>query len=240
MKNAFTKFALGTAGFFMAAGVALAAPGYTFFGEADYVLPGFNSMRAVEMISDDDPGFGGLDFDVAAGGTFADLDSIATDFNATDCGGGSPRFQINVIDGNGDPKNIFAYIGDFPNYNCTTDTWLSSGDLLETGKFVDTSQVGGTFYDPYDTAVANYGALEVTGIQLVTDASWLFGSQTVKADNADIDGTVYTFEPSASELKETCKKGGWMAFDGSDESGGFGPFKNQGQCVSTFAKMQND
>src|SRR3990167_9623910 len=97
MKNAFTKFALGTAGLLMTAGIALAAPGYTFFGEADYVLPGFNSMRAVEMISDDDPGFGGLDFDVAAGGTVADLDTIATDFNATDCGGRAPPLPLNFV-----------------------------------------------------------------------------------------------------------------------------------------------
>jgi hypothetical protein len=239
MKNVMTKLALAVTGLMMSAGMAMAADGYTFFGEADYIEPGYNSMRAVEMVSDADPGFGGLDFEIPAGTTLADLDTLATDYNATACGGGSPRFQINVIDENGDTQKIFVYLGEHPNYDCVPNTWLSSGDLLETGQFVDATQLGGAFYEPYDSAIANYGGLEVTGIQLVTDGSWLFGTQTVLADNVDIDGTVYDFEPTANELKESCKQGGWMAFDGSDQFGGYGPFKNQGQCVSTFAKMQN-
>ncbi|MBI3980979.1 hypothetical protein HY345_03185 [Candidatus Microgenomates bacterium] len=237
IRKKLTQMALAGAGILLSATMVFAAAGYTFFGEADYVEPGYNSMRAVQMVSDTDPGYGGVDFEVTTGTTFADLETLATNFNATACGGGSPRFQINVIDQNDDPKNIFVYLGDYPSYSCVPNTWLSSGDLLESGKFVDTSQVGGTFYDPYDTAVANYGSLAVTGVELVTDSGWLFGSQTVMADNVDIDGTIYTFEPSADELKESCKKGGWMDYDGTSASGGFGPFKNQGQCVSTFAKM---
>lgn len=239
MKKFLTSGALSMAGLFAAAVVTFAANGYTFAGEADYVTPGYNSMRAVQMVSGTDPGFGAVEFTVPGGTTFADLDTLATDFFATACGGGSPRFQVNVVDQHGDPKNIFVYLGDQPSYTCTPNTWLSSGDLLATGMFVDTSQVGGTFYDPYDTAVATYGSLEVTGIDMATDGSWLFGSQTVQADNVDIDGTIYTFEPSAAEMKASCKKDGWQTYNGSAEQGGFGPFKNQGQCVSTFANMQS-
>ena len=38
--------------------------------------------------------------------------------------------------------------------------------------------------------------------------------------------------------KDDCKKGGWRLFTGEDDEPG--PFKNQGQCVSFFAKQQND
>lgn len=40
--------------------------------------------------------------------------------------------------------------------------------------------------------------------------------------------------PPGDMLKEACKDGGWKVFT-SDP----GPFKNQGQCVSHFVKMQH-
>lgn len=211
-----------------------AANGYSLFGEATLVSPGNGgSDTAVQLVSDSAPGSAGVDFDVSAGTTFADLNTLATDFNVTDddCGGGAPRYQINVTTVSGE-KNIFAYIGPSPNYTgCTPNTWDNTGDLLESGMTVDTSQLGGTFYDDYDNAVANYGTLEVTGIQLVTDSGWFFadGEQTILVDNANINGTIFAFEAEAEEpvTKDECKKGGWQDFDGM--------FKNQGDCVSFVA-----
>jgi hypothetical protein len=46
------------------------------------------------------------------------------------------------------------------------------------------------------------------------------------ADNVAINNNVVTFESA-----ESCKKDGWQQFTGAP-----GPFKNQGQCVSYFAK----
>jgi hypothetical protein len=92
--------------------------------------------------------------------------------------------------------------------------------------FVDTSQLpGGTFYDTWAHAQAAYGTLTITGIQLVTDAGWLFAEQTVLVDNVMINSMTYTFE-----TKDSCKNGGWQDFTSSP-----GPFKNQGDCVSFFA-----
>lgn len=206
---------------------AIAAEGYSLFGDAEYVSPGNVSPRAVQLRSDADPGYGGVDFSIPAGTTFADLDTLSTDYKfETDdsCGGGSPRFQVNVEDAiSGDNGNIFVYIGPAPNYTlCPPDVWTNSGDLLEGVNPIDTGQLdGGTFYDPYATALTKYGGYSVTGVQLVVDAGWFFGDgeQTAFADNTNIDGVVYTYDNPTD--KDECKQGGWEDFG----------FRNQGQCI---------
>jgi len=235
MRKFLTSFALvGAFALTVAIGVASAShESFTLFGDAEIVTGG-NPGNAVQLRSDADPGFGGIDFDVAAM-TFEELESLATDYEfETDdsCGGGSPRFQVNVDSGTGDTGNIFVYIGPLPNYTgCPPDMWVPTGDLLEGANPIDTSQLdGGTFYDPYAAAVAKYGDYDVTGVQLVVDGAWFFadGEQTVLVDNTDIDGTIYTYDAT----KDDCKNGGWM--DLVDDDGE--AFKNQGDCVSHFAR----
>jgi hypothetical protein len=215
---------------------------YSLFGDASYVTPGNASNRAVHLVSDEDPGFGGIDYGVEEGVTFADLQTLSTDYKfETDdsCAGGSPRFQINVEDPEtGDTGNIFVYIGPPPGYTgCPPDVWLNTGDLLEGVNPIDTSQLdAGTFYDPYSAALLKYGDYLVTGIQLVADGGWAStdGEQAVDVDNTLINSTLFTYEPTAAEAKELCKQGGWMTL--TDEDGN--SFKNQGQCVSYFAKQK--
>lgn len=211
-------------------GAALAAAGYTLFGDAELVSPGNASPTAAQIRSDASPGYGGVDFDIPSGLTVADLDNLATDYKLTEgtCGGGSPRFQLNVTNGT-DSGNIFVYLGTPPNYTCVPGVWLSSGNLASPANLVDTSQLdGGTFYDPYAAAQVKYGAYEITGIQLVVDAGWAMtgGVQTAHVDNVQINTSTTTFESA-----DSCKKGGWQNFTSAP-----GPFKNQGQCVSYFAK----
>lgn len=214
---------------------ALAANGHSLFGEAEYVSPGNGSNRAVKTVSDADPGYGGIDFAVPEGTTFADLQTLSTDYNVTDddCTNGSPRFQISVTNGV-DTGNIFAYLGAAPNYtNCPQNTWVNSGDLLEGVNPIDTTQLdNGAFYDPYATALTKYGGYEVTGIQLVTDAGYAFpdGEQTVLFDNTLINSMLHTYELNTPTSKDQCKNGGYK--DLVDQNGQ--PFKNQGQCVSYF------
>jgi len=214
--------------------VAASHPGgYTLFGDAQHVSPGADgSGRAVQLRSDADSVFGGIDFEIEAGTTFAELESLGTDywFETDDsCGGGSPRFQVNVDSGTGDTGNIFVYIGPPPNYTlCPPDVWNSTGDLLEGVNPIDTTQLdGGAFYDPYDVAVVKYGGYVVTGVQLVVDAGWFFADleQTARVDNTDIDGHIYTYDVPAS--RDDCKDGGWMDLAREDGS----TFNNQGDCI---------
>jgi hypothetical protein len=236
MKN--VLISLGTA----ACVTAAIGTGYTLFGGASYVSPGNASNRAVQLTSNtsnastaDD--FSGIDFGVPSGLTFADIQTLSTDFNFThnSCGGGSPRFQINVVTPSNGTKNAFVYIGPPPSYTgCPQNVWTSTGNLVAPASFVDTTQLGGTFYDTFANADTLYGAYPVTGIQLVADGSFFFADliQTVLVDNVIINNNTYTFEQSSAE---DCKNGGYQNFTVAP-----GPFKNQGDCVSYFANAGNN
>ncbi len=224
----------------ISSGVASAATGYTLFGDAQIVSPGNASPHAVQIRSDADPGFGGVSYNVPGGTTFADLDSLSTDFKpeADDlCVGGSPRFQIRVAEtgpADSDPSgdNIFVYFGpDSASPPCIPGVWQNTTDLLDAAKLVDTSQLGGTFYDPYPNALTNYGGLQVLGVSVVVDSSWAHpdNEQTFLIDNTDVDGKVYNYDQPAD--KDECKKGGWMNLIDADGNS----FKNQGDCVSYVA-----
>jgi len=176
---------------------AHAAGTFTLSGEASQNAAGY-----LEVVSDASPGSGVVTFSPVPA-TFADLVTLSTDFNVTDdnCGGGSPRFQINVPVGTGS-KNIFVYLGPSPNYNtCTQNTWTPSGNLLGSGKTIDTSQLpGGTFYHSYNAALAAYGTKTINSIKLVVDAGWSQGDgeQTVLFDNTTINNDLYNYTVVAS------------------------------------------
>lgn len=218
-----------------------AAGGYTLFGNATLTSPGNASPTAAQLTSTCPGGpsqcfqnntftYSGVDFNIPAGLTVADLNNLSTDykFTAGGCGGGSPRFQVNVTDGT-NTGNIFIYLGPPPSYSpCTLGIWQNSGNLVTPASLVDTSQLPlGTFYDPYSVAQTKYGAYQVTSIQLVADSGWAVpgNNQVVLADNVTINNSTVTFENA-----DSCKKDGWQQFTAAP-----GPFKNQGQCVSYFA-----
>ena len=171
---------------------AAAAASFTLFGDSMRVHPGFQSHTAIQLRSAG-TGFGGIDFRVPSGLTFADIQNLGTDFQFTagSCGGGAPRFQVNI-----DGKNAFVYVGPRPNYTgCPQNVWQDTGNLAAPTSFVDTSQLpGGMFYDTFASAAFKYGSHPVTGIQLVTDAGWMFGTQTVLVDDVRINDRTFTFE----------------------------------------------
>jgi hypothetical protein len=218
----------------IASPATLAAGSYTLFGDAQIVSPGHNSPHAVQLRSDATipPGYGGIDFQVPSGTTFNDLNNLATDYMFThnSCGGGSPRFQVNVLDSSTNTvNNIMVYIGPPPNYTgCPQNAWLNTGNLLAPTNLIDTSQLpGGIFYDPVASAKTKFGSYAVTGIQLVADGSWFFpdGVQTAQVDNVMINNSTYTFDQPQD--KDECKKGGRQTLTRADGSG----FKNQGDCI---------
>ncbi len=185
-----TAFAQSTSG-------AASAKGYSFFGSAKLVKPGNHSTHAVllESSTADKPGYSGIDFKVPAGLTFAGVQTLSTDYDFTinSCGGGSPRFQINIAD-----VNAFVYIGPPPNYTgCPMNVWTNTGNLATPTSFVDTSQLpGGTPYDTFASADLKYGSDAVTGIQLVADGAFFFPSnpqQDVRVDNIVINSKTYSF-----------------------------------------------
>ncbi len=171
--------------------------GFSLFGNAKIVEPGSHSEHSVRLRSSttSGKGYGGINFKVPAGLTFANIQNLSTDYDFThnSCGGGSPRFQINVAG-----ANAFVYIGPPPNYTgCPPNVWTNTGNLATPASFVDTSQLpGGTFYDTFASADAKYGSDAVTGIQLVADGGYFFtdGLQIVLMDNVMINSKTYGFE----------------------------------------------
>ena len=215
------------------AGTIVAAPaGYSTFGNATLTSPGNNSPTAASLTSGA-ASYSGIDFAVTPGLTFADYDKLSFDykFTAGSCGGGSPRFQIDVTSPDQSKSGtLWIYLGQHPNYtDCQENVWLNSGDLLEAGVYVADDSISHSYsLLEYQSAVATYGSWEVTGIQLVADGGWKFPStgQTVLVDNVKINENTITFESANS-----CKNGGYLNFTSAP-----GPFSNQGQCVSYFAK----
>ena len=99
------SFALGPA--------VAAATNFDLFGDAMLFSPGNNSNTAAQLRSNVAPGqtSGGVDFAIPAGMILNQLTNLSTDymFTQASCGGGSPRFQINVSTASG-TKNIFVYL----------------------------------------------------------------------------------------------------------------------------------
>ncbi|HEY6021842.1 MAG TPA: hypothetical protein VIY48_18855 [Candidatus Paceibacterota bacterium] len=166
---------------------------------------GTNQTSYTELISNtsnasssDD--YSGISFTIPASTTVSALGTLSARYNVvdTDCGGGSPRFQINVASSTNasSTMNIFAYLGPAPNYTgCQQNTWVTSGNLLDGTKTLDTSQLpGGTAYDSWAHVQSAYGNYVVTGVQLVADGGWATGGvQRVRVTDANVGGTAYTF-----------------------------------------------
>lgn len=242
--------------FALGAGAAVLSVGAVAFAltPSDYrLLDGASATStgggSVQLISNGTTTDSAINYSLATPMTVADLTNLSTDalYVAGSCGGGSPRFQINVQTASG-TKNVFAYFGQSPNYSgCTVGTWANTGNLIGASSTVDATQLGGGFYEPWSQVVAQYGTSTVTGIQLVADGGWVFPTtgQIVNVDNTRINGNVYTYDSATSTgtttpptgtttpptTKHECKEGGWLGlFDGSGHS-----FKNQGDCVSYVA-----
>ncbi len=138
-------------------------------------------------------GYALLDLPVPANATFADIQSLGADimFEADDtCGGGSPRFVIELATGGA----VSVYIGDPPNFTGCTGT-VSTGELIGSSDLrFDTSQVGGSFYSTYADALALVGNAGVSSLQLIVDGGWAAadGEQTVYVQS--ITGVTSAFE----------------------------------------------
>lgn len=213
--------ATGLAAITMSAAVALsgspafAITGGSLFGSATQQPDG------VHLVSDATHPYSGIKFTLPAGTTVSSLNDLEANLTALagTCGGGSPRFTVGTATG-----NIFVYVGNAPSFTSCSNG--PTGNLLNTADLrVDTSQVGGTFYDTWAHAVSLVGSSAVTELNLVVDGGWL-APQAFLVTSATVNGTTYSYIPT----KDSCKDNGWQSI-----SVGSASFKNQGDCVSYFA-----
>jgi len=157
---------------------------------------GGNSRAVIELSSTTAPNYGVLDLGKPGhGDRVSSIENLSSEFAEVEgtCGVGSPRFQIEVETAAHTTKNIFVYLGDYPQFGCTPG-WHDSGNLADPDASWDTSQIGGTFYDTAGNAKAEFGDLKVVDVVLVVDGngdqSFVFANPTVnnKTREANIKG----------------------------------------------------
>ena len=159
-----------------------------------------NQVKLVSDLSDTSTAndSSGINFTNTGVTTFSSLTQLATKYNVTDddCGGGSPRFQLNI-----DGKNVFVYLGPSPTFTgCTKNTLVDSGNLIGNNDACryDTSQLAsGTQCNTYAGTLALVGSHTVTGIQLVVDSGWFFADKEQTVNVCDIrinSGTIFPCE----------------------------------------------
>jgi hypothetical protein len=171
----------------------------------------------------------------------AKLNQLGFDIrNGTHCGAGAPRF------------NIVSVAGDTYFAGCAAGAQdPAPQDPDEWTRVTITGAPGQVFGDP--PFVFGPNGTPVKSISIVFDEGTNAtstqdpnGVGLAVIDNIRINGRTITtgfgIEPEPRGFKkgfdkDDCKQGGWRFFTGDDEPG---PFKNQGQCVSFFAKRQHD
>jgi hypothetical protein len=172
------------------------------------------------------------------------LNQIGFDIrNGTHCGAGAPRF--NIISTAGD--TYFAGCAAAAQSPAPQDPaeWTRVTITGAPGQ-VFPAGAGPTFvFGPNGTQVKSISIIfdEGTNAPSTQDPN---GVGLAVIDNIRINGRVIRtgigIEPKPRGFvkgfdKDDCKKGGWQLFTGIDEPG---PFKNQGQCVSFFARQHHD
>lgn len=232
---------------------SFAATGVTLFGNATQET---SDVKLVSDFSDTatNTDFGGVEIAVPAGTTFSSLTALAASYQLvnSDCGGGSPRFQVNI-----GGQNVFVYLGPSPSFTgCPQNTWTDSGNLVGTSDAcrVDTSKyAGGKQCSTWAEALALLGSQAVTGIQFVADGGWKQANkvQTVLVRSITVNGTTYSLTQATTPPPPTttktnpakfCKalraKLGSAAFNelwGTNANAKNG----YGKCVSTVAHARN-
>jgi hypothetical protein len=189
---------------------------------------------------------GALTFSVPTGTTLSSLTTLSAQYNITDgsCGGGSPRFQLNI-----DGKNVFVYLGPTPNFTGCASGWTSTGNLATNTELrVDLSQYGGAQYSTWAQAVALLGSHAVTGIDFAVDGGWsqTGKKQVVQVENVTINGTTYLVPTppttgKANPAKLCAAQRTQMGSAAFNEL--WGTNANQrnafGKCVSSIAHARN-
>jgi len=215
---------LASIGLIMALVMPLAAKAtgtYTVFGSATQQSDG------VHLLSDSTTHpYSGATLNLPSGTTVSNLSNLSLDYQVLQghCVGGSQRFSV-VLPGIN--RSIFIYVGTSPNFDSCPSG--STGNLIsDADSRVDTTQIGGTFYDTWANAKTLVGSETIQSLSLVVDGGWSV-TQEFLLTSATVNTTTYNFVPVPT--KDDCKNNGWHTM--TDANGK--TFKNQGDCVSYFA-----
>jgi hypothetical protein len=176
-------------------------------------------------------GYGGVNVNFPAATTFSQLTDLSTNYTMTQgtCGGGAPRFEVDLTDGD----FFTVYFGTPPYGGCLANTFSStsavSNGISSAGWFVDYSNTPET----YAQVEATYGSQALADVQIIEDAGWSQPpnyAQQVLIQNWNVNGTSF-FSVNQPTSTAQCKNGGWQNYTDANGTS----FKNQGDCVSYVA-----
>ena len=146
--------------------------------------------------------YSSVSFTPSASMLVSDITNLAANYAFTtgDCHGGALRWSVGTSSG-----NVFVYYGATPSFTDCRSVSQSGVNLLSTTSAVrvDTSQVGGTFYDTWAHAMDLVGSEPVTSVSLVLDGGW-GGDQVVDLTNATVDNQTFTMPASSGSFAPTC------------------------------------
>jgi hypothetical protein len=177
-----------------------------------------------------------------------DLDSVSqlgywTYQDSASFAGGAPSFQLQ-IDADGTPGGggfTTLVFEPYENGTVTPDAWQQWD--VDAGQFWSTRNVapdpagnntgltaggGGAPFYTLAQVQAKYPSAIVLGVGVNIGSN--NPSYVTGADGVTFNTTTYDFEPRPSS-KDECKNGGWATYGSA--------YKNQGDCVSSFAPGKN-
>ncbi len=136
---------------------------------------------------------------------FEDITNLIATYSFLEgnCHGGALRWSVRVSA----TQSVFIYYGKHPSFtDCTTiDGGISNQSgvnmIALTDLRYDTSQVGGTFYDDYNGALAHVAIMPIVKASLVLDGGWA-GDQRLEPSNVAVNGN--TFVPESGVGTPTC------------------------------------
>jgi hypothetical protein len=174
-------------------------------------------------------GYGGVFVNFPGGTPLSQLSSLSTNYTMTQgtCGGGAPRFEVDLSSGD----FFLVNFGAQPFGGCSANTF-SSTDAVANGAW---SFDNGNTYMTYAQVEAAYGTQALADVAIIDDGGWSQGSpsfaQQALIQNWNVNGTVFFAPPTTPTSKDQCKNGGWKNYTDANGTS----FKNQGDCVSYVA-----
>lgn len=152
------------------------------------------------MLTSNGFGFGVVSSAFPAGTTFSQLDSLEADYDLTQgaCGGGSPRYQID-LQPQGDPNpadgvSLYVYFGTPPFGGCSAGP-NTEGEVIGGSApqwFAFGGGANSNIAMTYSQALATYGNYQLLDAQIAVDGGWSQGgTQSANITNWEINGTVF-------------------------------------------------
>ena len=177
-------------------------PGGTKFKSGDNGDPGSAGNAALSggaaLLTSNEYGYGLVSAGFRSGTTFSQLASLETDYNLTKgtCAGGSPRYQIDLSDGNpADAVSLYLYFGTSPYGGCNSGQNHEGEVIGGTAAqwFVNGGGYNSNTPMTYSQIEAAFGSYNLDDVQIAVDGGWAQtnGTQQISVTSWELNGKYF-------------------------------------------------